>query len=470
MSAATAIGSKLIHLALNVIATLAIIRYLGPASFGDYVFIFSVAALFGLLSDFGITKVAVREMARRPDSAPKYLGTSIAARLVLSVVALAAAEIVLAAIGARPAILVGVAIAALLFTAEAALSVTAVFQVRLAMQYEALVILAIQSLDTAAILWLISVDAGLLPILAAPVVSTLLGLVLAWYIARARFGVRVSVDRKIVVSLLREAWPLGVTTLLALLYLKADSVLLGVLATPRDVGLYGAAYRPVEYLFLALGMLINALFPLLSRWHGVDPTLFRTVYRRGNDALVAISLPVAVVVALLADTLVLALYAPDFAPAAAPLRVLTFGLVFMLVGAWQGFTLLAVGRQSVALACNGLGLTANLALNLMLIPSFGYVGASWAALATSVIVAVSTTLAVRAIVGVDVDLARTTRLSLTSAAVGLVLWTLVTASVPWPIAAFAAGTAYPLMLIVFRAASRSELRLLIPVRAQAEAP
>src|SRR6266542_6883601 len=139
LSAGTQIAAKAVHLGLNVVASLALIRYFGPASYGDYVFVFSFATLLGLVSDMGIAKVAVRGMARDERQTPGLLVTTIVARLCLAAFAAVGAQLVLVAMGARPEIHAAVAIASLLFVTDALLSVAALFQVRIALQYDALV-------------------------------------------------------------------------------------------------------------------------------------------------------------------------------------------------------------------------------------------------------------------------------------------------------------------------------------------
>jgi O-antigen/teichoic acid export membrane protein len=464
VGAASSVLAKLVHFALNVVASLALIRYLGPTGFGDYVFAFGFAALFGLLSDFGLTKVAVRDMSRDDRAASAVLGTSVATRFALAILCAVVAQFALLPFGMGARVHVAVALASMLFAVEALLSVTALFQVRLVMQYEATVLLLVQVLDTALILWLVSRDAGLLAVVAAPVVCSLLGLVLAAWLARSRFHARFTIEPRRAFGLVREAWPLGLTALLAVVYLKADSVLLGVLATPADVGIYGAAYKPVEYLFLAIGMIVNAMFPLLARSYGNDVGRFEIVYQRGTDVLLAIALPIAVGVALLAGPIVGAMYDSEFTAAAGPLQILCVGLVFMLLGTWQGFAMLAARRQRVVLACNAAALVLNLVLNLSLIPRFGYIGAAASALCTSVFIGILTGAVASRFLHVSIDGMRVARVLLANAMFGAGLWVALALGLPWVAASVAAGTLYAASLLLVRATSLGELRILIPTR------
>jgi O-antigen/teichoic acid export membrane protein len=456
--------AKAVSLGLNIVVGLALIRYFGTAGYGDYVFVLSFTTLFGLLSDFGIAKVAVRDMSQRPELSAPILGTAVVVRLALCVVSLALAQIVLLAVGGRADLRPAVAIASLLFVSDALLSVVVVFQVRLANQYEALVTVVVGLLKAGLTLWLIGQDAGLLAILAAPVVCGFIGVALAMAIARVHFDATLGFDAALLPALANAALPLGITALLATLYVKLDSVLLGVLATPTDVGLYGAGYKPVEYLLLVGAMLVQLLFPLLARWYRSDPERFLVVYRRGAQALLAFALPVPVVAGLIAEPLVLAMYAPAFVPSAVPLRVLSFALVLLIIGSWQSFALLAAGQQRIALLYDAAALVLNVLLNVTLILWLGYVGAAITAVATATFVCVCATFATWRVLRVTLDLSGLFKVLLANLMLGGTLMLALATGVPWLVATVLAGLCYPVWLVVCGVATLSEVRLVLHAR------
>jgi O-antigen/teichoic acid export membrane protein len=459
VSGAAQLGAKGILFALNVIAALAIVRYLGPSTYGDYIFVLSFAAIFGLLSELGINKVAAREMSRDPAQAAGVIGTALGGQLMLATVGWAAAQLAFAIVGGRPDLQAAMATASLLYFTEAfSLSFAAIFQVRLALQYDAIARVIAQALDTALILWLVSSHAGLLALIAAPVLTGAIGVAVAAALVRSRMRIAARFDRARLLPLIREALPLGITSIVVIAYLRLDSVLLGILRTPHEVGIYGAASRPVEYVVLALAVLVNVLFPLLARWYGVDPSRFAALFAHGASALLATSMPIVVMALAFADQLVAILYPSDFAASATVLRVLIGSVVLTVLGAWAGFALLSASRQGIVLACNVVALVLNIVLNLALIPSFGYVGAAAVALATSVVATVSTLVFARGI-GVSLDGPRCVRLLIANVCVGAVAWVALSLRLPWPVAAAVAFCSYPLFVWLWRAISREEIAL-----------
>ena len=70
------LGAKGAHLLLNVASTLIVVRYLPEADFGEYVVVLSTVMLAGLVGEFGLPALAVREIVRRPDQRDEILGRS----------------------------------------------------------------------------------------------------------------------------------------------------------------------------------------------------------------------------------------------------------------------------------------------------------------------------------------------------------------------------------------------------------
>lgn len=453
--------ARVLHLGLNVVASLALVRYFGPAGYGDYVFVMSFCTLFGLLSDFGLTKVAVRDMSRSQDHQGAVLGTSMLMRLALALLSLLLVQGVLLGLGIGADLRLAAAVASVQYVADALLSIVAVFQLRLAMQYEALVTVVGQAIDTGLILLLSAHSAPLQIIVGAPVLSGFVAVAIAVVIARRRFGAVLSVDLALVSDLARQALPVGLTLLIAVAYLKIDSVLLGLLATPRDVGIYGAAYKPMEYLLLAAAIVVQPLFTLLSRWYAVDRARFDAVYRRGSEILLAYAFPVAVMIACIGEPLVRAAYSEDFAPASVPMLFLSIGVTFMIISSWQGFTLLASGKQRVTLVYDAAGLVVNAILNVVLIRWLGYMGAALAALGTSLFVVACSTIATHRLIGVRLNVDLVMRLMLANAALGCVVWSARVVGVPWLIAAIVGGLTYPLWLFACRVTNLDELRFVL---------
>jgi O-antigen/teichoic acid export membrane protein len=449
LSAASQLGAKVVHLLLNAVSTLAVLRYLAPDAYGTYVLVLTITTFVGVVADFGLPKLAVREMLRPGQVEGDVVGTVIVVRLGLAALGVVGVQVALALFHQSPQAHLAGLVASLGIIVEAVLGiVVTIFHTRFVQQYEAGIRVVAEAIETALVLVLIARGASLPMLFVPPLVGLLVGTVLAVALASRRFGLQPRFHAPLVRGLVREALPLGPALMIGVLYLKLDSFVVAALRPSSDLGLYGAAYQPIEYLFLGSAVFINVLYPLAtSAWSTPGRVRFLEIYRRGTELLVVLMLVVPVVVLVVADDLVHLAFGPAYAASALPLQVLGVAVVLMTVNAWQSLVLLAGGHQRVTLRYNLAALALSLVLCLVLVHAVGLVGAALAAVATGLFVLWASTRAVRRHMGATLDAGTLGRVVAVAAGATAVLWALDRAGVPWPLATISGLTAYGLGLL-----------------------
>lgn len=161
---------------------------------------------------------------------------------------------------------------------------------------------------------------------------------------------------------------------------RADVLVLGALATDAVVGQYGSAYRLFEattFINVALAGAFTAMYTYLGP--DTSPTL-SDVFQRSIKLSLALLLPIAMTLGLLAEPLCRAFFGGDFAEAATPLRLLA--PVVVLFGLMVLTSVLVLSRshpRRMVYTVAGAS-TLNIGLNVALIPSFGAKGAALAML------------------------------------------------------------------------------------------
>jgi O-antigen/teichoic acid export membrane protein len=210
---------------------------MGPDRFGDYVRVIAVTGWVGLLSEFGLNKVGVRHAAREENSAGGVVGTVMGTRLVLSVGATAVAQLMLLPLHASATVHVAALVASLMFVCDALFATIVVFQVTLKQHYEAGVRVLMEIVELAILVTLVVRHAGLVALVSAPVFGAAVGCVIAYFVARARFQLRLSFDRRLAVELLRTAAPIVPAVMIGVLTLKLDSLMVAALRPQHEVGL-----------------------------------------------------------------------------------------------------------------------------------------------------------------------------------------------------------------------------------------
>ncbi|HYM66628.1 MAG TPA: polysaccharide biosynthesis C-terminal domain-containing protein, partial [Patescibacteria group bacterium] len=180
--------------------------------------------------------------------------------------------------------------------------------------------------------------------------------------------------------------PFALTFVLSILYFKIDQPMVYALRSQSEAGLYGAAYKPFESLLFIPITFLSVVFPVLSVYHRERPEEMLGAVSRFFKALLLMGWPVAVGGFVIARSLnnALGLY-----PASAPsFQILALGLGLAFANNAFIGALSAADRQASFTWAAGWSLVANLALNIVLIPIYGYIGASWATVLTEVVLAV----------------------------------------------------------------------------------
>jgi O-antigen/teichoic acid export membrane protein len=374
--AAISSGSAVLLLAVLVLAG----RRLGDEAYGRFSFALALATIGEALMDFGLHQVTVRAVARDRSAALGLYRNSIALKLL-------------------PALLMVIVISLFSWWTRpehdvrmvcVLLAISAVMR-----SYMLTIRGVLQGLenfghDSAVVV----LDRLLLLVLSAAVLLTRASLVgLAWAFVAARvlaLGAALAISRRhtgafapafdfeVWKNLQRRARPLGAFLIVLSLYAYVDAVMLGLLTSDVETGLYSAAYRIYEGLTYAPAILSSVLTPRLATEFVQSRARHAALTRQ---ALVA-SLALAVILALIAwvgsEWALSLLFGREFAAAARALRILSAGLIVVFPIWILHSVAISVTAERVLLRTTAIGVVVNVALNFLLIPAAGRDGAAMA--------------------------------------------------------------------------------------------
>jgi GT2 family glycosyltransferase len=158
-------------------------------------------------------------------------------------------------------------------------------------------------------------------------------------------------------------------------YTQLPLLLVGVLTTTRDTGLFSAGFRLLIAFIGALGILWWPLMPVLTR-ESPDTPVFRDVLGSSAALVLALSTPIALALSIFPAAVLRWLFGADYAAGALPLAIGAWVLpLYALTGLLEQ-TSLALGRERMraGVAWTTLGVMAVLGWGLM--PRFGALGAA----------------------------------------------------------------------------------------------
>jgi len=374
------IVGRLLNLLLGVVATAVLARKLGSAGFGEWSTILLIPALLAYLNDLGFLQVAVRRAAAEQDS--RWLGALVSIRMALSlpVTLLSVIAIVLVAQG-EDMIIAGIIVAFQgLLAGPAALS--SVFQLQIRNDLAMLAMTANSLLWTTAVVLIASSGGSLAAYAVALVAIAALTTGMEALIAMHRISVSIRGTKRLWGQLVRTAVPLSIGSLLILAYGRIDGLIVYTASGSVAAGLYSSVYRIVEQAgFVPLSFVIT-LMPIVSRMHPGRPKDVQRLLQFALELLAMFSLPALGFTIVASRPLIELLFGPHFALASGALPILMGAFVFICCGYALGVFTLVLDLQR-QFARNALGaLFLNVALNLLLVPPYGFIAAAWVTLVT----------------------------------------------------------------------------------------
>jgi len=176
---------------------------------------------------------------------------------------------------------------------------------------------------------------------------------------------------------LRRMAPVAVATGIGVLYFRLDLWLLALLRGPRDVAMYGSAYRVLDGVLLAAAAIAALSVPAVARV-GADQQ--RRVIGRLVGLSLALTVPFAVGGVIFAHPMIRVLFGARYEAAAGLLRLLLVAAVPSAVVTVVA-PLALLRARGPAVRGFTVTLVTNVGLNLVLIPMMGPTGAAVATLA-----------------------------------------------------------------------------------------
>ncbi len=152
-----------------------------------------------------------------------------------------------------------------------------------------------------------------------------------------------------------------------------------------ETGVYSISVKLFLFALIPLNSILTVFFPKLSKFKNFNNELKSLFYKYGVF-LISTSIAISSFIIIFADKIVLLLFTDKYFESIYPLKI--FGANIMIVGLniFLGNPLLAWNRRKLYMIAISLGAILNVALNLIFIPGYSYVGSAWATVASEIIV------------------------------------------------------------------------------------
>ena len=456
-------GSVVVRV-LAFVASIFVIRAVGPSDFGTFSFGLTLAMFFALCVNFGVDDWLVREIVRAPEETDELVGHAALLRLVAVPVGLVG--VLSLGLASHTSWLLTIWLAVYGVLHSYMLLVCAVFRGRGRERSQAMLLSTQMALIAAASIAAIWITGSIVFVAAgyasASAVSLAIGYVL---LLRERVRPRYQWRPAVWAQLLRTGLPFWLTLqgLLALDRLAIVSVVVWCDAT--TLGWFGVAYNLVLALMNVPMAAVAAAFPLLTRTAERSPVMLDRMVSDLIRYSMVVSLAAAASLYILAPVLIPAVFGASYEPTVPALRLLALSVPALFLNVVLVNVLEAADRQSSCAAGMLYALGVAAPLCFIVTQRWGLEGASLAHVVAHL--ALATTLVERTARVVSWSAVR--RGLLRPALAGIGLWLIVIAgqNVPPVVLLVLANLGFVVLLISLGAVGRREalaLRAALPVR------
>ena len=371
-------GEQVLRILAGLFVGIYVARYLGPEQFGIYSYAVAFAALFGAIAKLGLDGIVVRDLVDHPDKRDIYLGTAFWLKLIgalLTLITLAFA-VQFTDNDATTNLYIFIIGSGLIFQSFDV--VDYYFQSKVLSKYVSISKLIQLALSSILKLYFIIIQADLFWFVLVSLIDQIsFGFSLAFAYWRQKIGSffwRFSVGTA--KAMLRNSWPLILSGIAVIIYMRIDQIMIKEMLGEREVGLYSAAVKLSEAWYFVPVIITSSLFPAIVKAKKINLELYHQRLQRLCTLMAWLAIAIALPVTFLADSVVSLLYGYHYREAGSVLAIHIWGAVFVFLGVSSGAFFTVENYTKKTFYRTALGAFSNVMFNVILIPRYGINGAA----------------------------------------------------------------------------------------------
>ena len=374
--------AQVVEPACSFILVLFIARSLGVSALGTFSIAISFFFIFETISSLGYSHLITREVARDRSKSGKYLINASFVGFLFSVLMAGVMSLTGYLLSYPEDTILAMYILSLaLLPAIFALVFQSICRAFEKLEYVSISAIIANLFKVSLGLFLLFRGYGLLELMAVILGSYFLLMITSLYFVLRCVGKPVfKIDFPFCKWIMVTTPTFALIFIFATIYWNVDILMLSKMKGPTEVGFYSAAYKLMNvWKIIPLGYLM-ALQPLISRLFQSSLEKFKIACIKSINYLFIVMLPIAVGTTLLSKDFIVLLYKERFLASAGTLSILIWTLVPYTINITLAHTLIASNNQNINLRSLLISMLSNIALNLMLIPRFSFLGAAIATL------------------------------------------------------------------------------------------
>lgn len=380
---------KIVISFFGIATTFLLTHSLGELGFSEYSVIFAFVGLFSVIADFGLGPMLTRNMASNSEN-ENHVNEVLTLRIILLFVAYLLTSIFVIFTPYTNEIKLAIIIAYIsIFFTQVSSVYWSYFQAKLFFKYIVISQVISSFIFLLFLLFTHFINVSLLLIILMNIVANFCGLLLSIYFSRLK--IKLCFNKKILRNLFIKSIPFGLGAIASVAYFKIDGIILSFFYNPSftpDVGLYALSYKIFEVMIVTSGFFIQTIFPLFSQAH--DKNTFFKYFKQYLLLTILLSAASTIFLYIFAEPLVHLLGGSSFNSSVQSLRILSLAAGLNVITGF--FITIAIGnfKENLLFKLQMVALVINVFLNIVYIPKYSYIGASWITVITQLFILIAT--------------------------------------------------------------------------------
>ncbi len=357
-----------------------IARYLGPEQFGLMNYALAFVALFTAFSTLGLDNILIRNIVSNPEQKKELLGSAFFLKILGSILVLLLSTTIMYFLEpSNTTLLIFVFIIAIGYLFKSFDVIDLWFKSQVKSKYAVFSRTIAFSIITLLKITLILIEAPLIAFIYMFSLDFLIVSILFIYFYYKKASISIfqwKARLKVMKNLLKDSWPLILSGIAIMIYMKIDQVMIGNMLGQKELGIYSAAVKLSEAWYFLPMIITTSVFPAILNARKKSRELYLKRMQTLYDFFTWFTISVALLVTFLSPFIINILYGADYALSVPVLSILIFSGTFTFLGVASSKYLIAENLIKISFYRTNIGLIVNILLNIILIPKYGIIGAS----------------------------------------------------------------------------------------------
>lgn len=379
--------SRIFFRAMNALIGILLARYLGVEQFGQYATVIAFVNLFMVFNDLGVSRYSLLAGSRDKQQLGALLGNGLIVETIVSVILYVVMAVIINTLGYSAIIIqlfVILAIAELFFESRKIYQSTlqSLTKFSLISWQQIIYSMLFFLLVLGAVLYKPEVKLIAYIQLAVSVLMFFIYLIFVFRYIRPVFRL----DK--IPGLIKNSWIFCISSVFFVVYFQIDAVMLSVMKTDVEVGLYSAVYRLTLAVFMIPQIVFQVALPYIYQFSLENKEKFSRITHTIQKYLLAVAVPITIFFGLGAEPIIRLVFGKEYLPATIVMEIMCFVILIRFFTYSSAESITAINKQKIRAIIEGITAVLNVGLNLVLIPKYSYNGSAIATLISEFVLGV----------------------------------------------------------------------------------